>query len=58
MPEHSIQTRLRTGIVERKNYAALVAICREFQSLQITDEDPSVRGFSFLSQITNSTIML
>lgn len=54
MPEHLIQTRLRIGIVERKNYVALVVICPEFQSLQVTDEDPSVKGFSFLSKITNS----
>lgn len=52
--DNVIQTRLRTGAIERKNYTALVPFCPELQSLQVTDEDPFVRGFSFLFEITDS----
>ncbi|KAM1712703.1 hypothetical protein ACFX12_023547 [Malus domestica] len=42
IPENVVQTRLRTGAIERKNYAALVSFCPQLQSLQVTDEDPFV----------------
>lgn len=48
-------TRLKSGIIQRKNYAALVAKFPELDTFQITNDDPFVGGFSFISDITNSS---
>lgn len=46
-------TRLNNAAIERRNYAALVAFCPELQSLQITNEEPFVEGYSFISEISD-----
>ncbi|KAM1595278.1 hypothetical protein ACFX10_001586 [Malus domestica] len=52
---HSMVTRLKSGTIERQNYAALVVQCPELCSLQITDEEPFTGGYSFLSEITDAS---
>lgn len=46
-----IQTRLRTGTITRKDYAALSARFPEVQSLNLADDDHFSRGFTFLADI-------
>ncbi|KAM3001281.1 hypothetical protein FF2_037593 [Malus domestica] len=52
--EHSMVTRLKSGAILRKNYAALTATFPELNTLQITNDDPFVGGFSFISEIADS----
>ncbi|KAM1175312.1 hypothetical protein ACFX19_028331 [Malus domestica] len=50
---HSMTTRLKSGVLEKKNYAALVTSFPELQSLHITKEDPFTGGYSFISEIAD-----
>ena len=52
---HSMVTRLKSGTIERQNYAALIVQCPELNSLQITEEEPFTGGYSFISEITDSS---
>lgn len=49
---HSMQTRLKTEAIERKNYAAYLASFPELQSLNIDDTcDGAFTGYSFIADI-------
>lgn len=58
MGHHSVQTRLQTGAIQRKNYANFLALLPELSSLQLMDSifnNPvmghSSGGFSLLVDI-------
>ncbi|KAM0994541.1 hypothetical protein EV2_010368 [Malus domestica] len=55
IPTHSMTTRLKSGTIHRRNYAALIASCPELHSLQLTEDEPFVGGFSFLSEIVDAS---
>lgn len=42
---HSMTTRLKSGTIERKNYAALLATFPKLNSLQIIEDDPFIGVF-------------
>lgn len=52
---HLMVTRLRSGAIEKKHYAAYLANFPELQTLQLSDEDSFHGGYSFISEITNAT---
>lgn len=47
-------TRLKSGTLPRKNYAALLVSCLELHSLQLTEDEPFFGGFSFLYEIVDA----
>lgn len=52
---HSIQTRLKTGTITRKDYITFAAIFPQIQSLTLHDSAHFLGGFTFLANITNSS---
>lgn len=50
---HPMTTRLKSGAIEKKNYAALLATFPELQSLQLSEEELFIGGFSFVTQNTD-----
>lgn len=44
-------TRLKSGTIEKKNYAAHLATFPELQTLQLTEDKPFLGGFSFVTQV-------
>lgn len=45
---HPMTIRLKGGAIEKKNYAALLATFPELQSLQLSEEELFIGGFSFV----------
>ncbi|XP_050117694.1 uncharacterized protein LOC126595439 [Malus sylvestris] len=52
---HLMVTRLRSGAIERKHYAGFLATFLELHTLQLSDEDLFHGGYSFISEVTDST---
>lgn len=50
---HSTTTRLKSGAIDKKNYAAMLVSFPELQSLQVSDQDMFIGGYSLTSEITN-----
>ncbi|KAM2050260.1 hypothetical protein ACFX16_031997 [Malus domestica] len=50
-----IQTRLRTGIITRKDYSALTTIFPEVKSLTLKDVDHFSGGFNFVADILDAS---
>lgn len=44
----------KSGVIQKKNYAALAVTFSELDNLQIIDDDPFVGGFSFIYDIADS----
>lgn len=49
----SVITRLKSGAIERKNNAAMIASFPELQSLQLTEDELFTRGYSFVYEISD-----
>lgn len=51
--QHPMVTRLKSGTIEKRNYATYLATFPELQILQLTEDEPFFGGFSFVTQVTD-----
>lgn len=51
IPHHPMVTRLKSGTIKKKNYAAYLATFPELQTLQLIEDEPFSGGFSFVTQV-------
>lgn len=53
--QHQMVTRLKSGTIIKKNYAAYLATFLELQSLQTTEDKPFSSSFSFVTEVSKCT---
>lgn len=51
IPQHPMITRLKSGTIEKKNYAALMATFPKLQSLQLSAHELFTGGFSLSHKV-------
>lgn len=55
VPHHSMVTRLKSGVIERQNYATYLATFPESKNLHLTEDEPFSSGYSFVTEISDTT---
>lgn len=55
LPIYSIMTRFKSGALEKKNYTTLLATFSELKTLQLTENEPFICGYSFIYEMIDST---